>query len=188
MFDIHFKTNKGFTLIEGIMVIVIIAVLAVSGAWVMTYMMQSSVFIPNQMNTEMLGSDALDIMVEGDPGAKGLRFSRQITNVQNTEVTFINQNNQTIRYRLDVPTNRLYRSINAAAETLVPYYIVTGTSLSAPSNILFTYFDANDVVTANPLNVRRIAMTLTGQTGTGAFDEWQGQSQQTTSIAVKKFQ
>ena len=181
-------SDKGFTLIEMIMVIMIITILSVSGAYLMLYLIQNSVFIPNQLNMDMAASDALDIMIEGDQQAKGLRFSRAVTNIQDYQVTFINQNNQSIRYRLDTGINKLYRSVNGGAEAFIPYYVNSGMNITGKGNKLFSYYDANETVTANPANVRWITMTMIARTGAGSYANWEGQSDKTSSVAVKKFQ
>lgn len=183
-----YKPRKGFTLIELIMVILIIAVISVAGSSILVYVIQNAVFIPNQLNMDMIGQEALDIMIEGDGNAKGLRFSRAITAIAVNQVDFVNQDSQAIRYRLDTGTNKLYRSIAGGGEALIPYYVVSGINITGESGALFTYYDASNVVTATPANVRRIAMTLIAKTGSGSFANWQGQSEQSSSIAVSKFQ
>jgi len=179
-------SKKAFTLIELVMVIAIIGILSVTGAWIMTYFVRNSVYIPNQLNTDMAASEALKIMVEGDGSAKGLRFSQAVTAItDNNQFTFTNQDGISIRYRLDTGTNRLYRSISGGLEAQIPYYAAGNVSISGQSGSLFTYYDADEAVTAVPANVRRIAINLIASTGSGSFNDWQGQSTQSASIAVK---
>jgi prepilin-type N-terminal cleavage/methylation domain-containing protein len=182
-----YNKRGGFTLIEAIMTILIIAILSVSGGFLMVYLIQNSVFIPNQLNMEMLAKDALDIMIEGDSLARGLRFSKNITTALNNVVVFINQNNQTINYTLSA--NKLYRSINSSTAVNIPYYSsISGINMTGRNGTLFNYYDANDTVTNNSANVRRVRITLIAKSGSGSFRDWQGQSEQSSSIAVKKFQ
>ena len=184
--------RKAFTFIELIMTIAIVGILALSGAYVLVYVVQNSVFIPNQLNMNMMASDAMDLMIEGDTAVPGLRFSRAITSIPDGyQVTFINQNNQTVRYRFDPVTSRLWRCIGTcppSAETLIPYYVKPGTSLLGKNNKLFEYFDAAEAPTITPANVRWIRMTLIAQTGTGSYSNWEGQSEQMTSVAVNRYQ
>lgn len=177
-------------MIELIMVIVILGVMAASGTHLMFYLVKNSIFVPNKLNMDMLASDAMDIIVDGDRRAKGLRFSRAITAVGNNQVDFANQDGQTVRYRLDTGTSKLYRSVNGGVEEAIPYYAsVPGVSMvSKTAGQLFTYYDANETVTATAASVRWITIGLNAKTGTGSYDNWQGQSQQSTSVAVKKFQ
>jgi len=183
------KQSNAFTLIELIMVIAIIGVLSVSGAWLMVYFVQNSTYIPNQLNTDMLATDALKIMIEGDSRAKGLRFSQLISAIpSNNQITFTNQDSQSIGYRLDTSANILYRSISGGAEAQIPYYATSGVSIAGKDGALFTYYDTNETGTAVAANVRRIAINLIVKTGSGSYNDWQGQSSQGSSIAVKKFQ
>ncbi len=181
--------KKAFTLIEILMVIAIIGILAGSGAWLMANTIKNSVFIPNQLNMDKLAKDALDIMVEGDSQAQGLRFSRAITAIAANRVDFIDGGSKTVYFRLDTTTSKLYRSINGAVEVALPYYSgLAGIAIAGKAGTLFTYYDSNDAVTAVLANVRRIQMILIAKTGSGLYNDWQGSSEQATSIAVNKLQ
>ena len=190
----EYKQKRAITLIELIMTMTIITVLSVSGAYILTYLVQSAVFIPNKLNVDMLASDAIDIMIEGDTQAKGLRFSQSITDIQPYEVTFNNQDGEIIRYWFDAGTDRLCRSIDGVRgfgdgpNGEIPYYVpAAGVSLAGESGQIFTYYDAGEAVTGNPVDVRRIAIAIVAMTGSGAFDDWQGQVTLNSAIAVKRF-
>jgi prepilin-type N-terminal cleavage/methylation domain-containing protein len=184
-----YNKRRGFTFIEAITVIIIITILASAAAVLFFDFIKNSVFLPNKLNIEMLAKDALDIMVEGDSNAKGLRFSKAITNAQSNRVDFVNQDNQTVYYRWDTGTNKLYRSISSGPEQNLPYYSApSGISIAGKSGVMFSYYDINEIATSVPINVRRIKITLVAKTGSGSYSDWQGQSEQSSSVAVKKFQ
>lgn len=181
------RAGAGFTLIELVMTMVIIGIISVVGAWIMFYFIQNAMFAPNQLNMDMAVSDAMKMMVDGDDTAKGLRFNKQITAVTgSSDITFINQDDQTIRYYLS--GGSLYRTINGGAAELFPYYANTGVTMSAKSGTLFTYYDINEAATSTPANIRRVVIGLVGQTGTGNYSDWQGKSDQMTSVKVDKYQ
>ena len=182
--------KRAFTLIELVMIIAIISVLSVIGGIFMARFIQSSMFIPNQLNMNMIASNALDIMIEGDSQARGMRFLRSVTLAGNNQVTFNNQNSHAISYRLDVPTNRLYRSIDAAIERLIPYYVPPGADVvgNGAGGRLFTYYDENDILTAVAADVRRVRIDLIVRTGTGSYADWEGETEQSSSVAVHRFE
>lgn len=185
--EVHIS-RKGFTLIELVMVMLIVAVLSVVGSSLLIYLVQNSIIIPNQLNTNMVASQALDSMIEGDSNARGLRSSRSITAIGDNQLTFNSQDGQSITWRLDTVANKLYRSIDGGAEALIPYYAVTGVNLAGESSKLFTYFDASENTASLPADVRRIRIDLIAMTGSGSFDDWQGRSDVATSIAVHKLE
>ncbi len=183
------RIKRGFTFIELIMAIAIIGVLAGAGAWIMAYTVKNSVFIPNQLGMDKLASDALSIIIEGDNKAKGLRFSRVIAAINANRVDFIDGDGKTVYFRLNTGTGKLYRSINGTAEEVIPAYsAVSGLNISGKNGSLFTFYDASGAVTATANNVRRIRVILIAKSGTGLYNDWQGQSEQASSIAVKKLQ
>lgn len=190
MFCMEYKGRRAFTLTEAVVAVLLVGILSVAGSQMMSYLIQQSVFIPNQLNMDMVASDALEIMIDGDPQAKGLRFSRVISAAQDNQVTFINQDNQTVRFRLETAVDPagLFRSINGGLEVLIPYYLPDGAILSSLNSRMFTYYDANEVVTNNPANVRWITLSLRAQTGDGSFANWSGMSGLFTSVAVRKLQ
>jgi prepilin-type N-terminal cleavage/methylation domain-containing protein len=183
------RFKRGFTLIELIMAIAIIGILAGAGAWIMAYTVKNSVFIPSQLGMDKLATDALNIITEGDNQAKGLRFSRQITAVNAYRVDFIDGDGKTVYFRMDTGTNKLYRSINGTGEQAIPAYSsASGLNLSGKSGTLFTFYDATGAVTAVAANVRRIQIILIAKSGTGLYNDLEGQSEQASSIAVNKLQ
>lgn len=175
---------------EAVMFMLIIAVLAGATAWIMAYTVQNSVFIPNQLNMDKLANDALNIMIEGDDQAKGLRFSRVVSAIAVNQLTFTNQDGVVVVYRWDTAANKLYRKIGALAEAVIPSYFsnTTGVTLSGKSGALFTYYDSAEAVTAAAADVRRIRIILIAKSGTGLYNDWQGQSEQASSVALDRLQ
>lgn len=171
---------------ELVMVIIIIGVLSGTSAWIMFYTVKNSVFIPNQLNIDKLVNDALNIMVEGDSQARGLRFSRVMnTPFSATQVDFVNQDNLRVIFRL--AANKLERSLNGGGSwaNIPGYSPASGLNLSGT---LFTYYNASEGSPLTAQDVRRIKINLIAKTGTGAYNDWEGSSDQSTSIAVERFQ
>ena len=139
-----------------------------------------------QLNMDMLASDIVDIIIEGDSLARGLRFSKSITDAQPYRVEFVNQDDQTIVYELLTAQNRFVRSIDAGAQETFPYYSPSsGVTVAGKDGKVFSYYDQSENVTANPDDVRRISVATVVETGTGLYADWDGSSEQTSAIAVK---
>lgn len=180
--------KRGFTLVEAVMAIAIIAILSVSGAFILVNILQQTIFMPNQLNMNMVDAQALDTMIEGDDSARGLRFAKAITSAGVNQVVFNNQDDQSISYRLDTGTAKLYRSVDGGAEELIPYYAGTGINLSGAGGQLFTYYDSGETLTSTPADVRRIKINLIAMTGSGSYSDLEGKSEQASSVAVHKFE
>lgn len=188
----RYNQKTGFTYIELVVVIVIIAAVSVTGAALMGFFIQNAIFIPRQLNVDMLTSEAMDIMIEGDQQAKGLRFSKRITAMADNQITFRNQDdNVDIIYQLDTLTSKLYRKIGPNPLELIPYYLPPGVTITGNGNVTFSYYDGNDAwinpSLGDPANVRRVGISIIAKTGTGSFNELEGQTELSSSIAVKRY-
>ncbi len=182
------KNKSGYTLIELVMVILIVGVIAAVGASLLVFTIQHAMYTPNRMNVTMIAEDAINEIIDGDNLAKGLRFSREITAVSPTSITFVDQDGKIVIFALS--SNKIIRSINAAADTTFLYYAASSSIIMAAgsSGALFSYYDSAGNVTATAANVRRVEINLKVYTGSGSFAQWQAQAERTSSIRVPKFQ
>jgi len=182
------KKKRAFSLIELVMVILIVGVIAAVGSYLLIFVIQHAMYTPNKMNTGMIAEDAINKIIDGDSLAKGLRFSRQISAVSPTSITFMDQDGKTVIFTLS--SNKITRTINAVADNAFLYYAASPSIIIAvgSSGALFSYYDSAGNVTATAANVRRVDINLAVRTGTGSFGQWQGQTERTSSIRVPKFQ
>jgi prepilin-type N-terminal cleavage/methylation domain-containing protein len=178
---------RGFTLIETIMVIMITAILSIAGIHIMKFVLGNSFYLPNQVQADLVAAEAIEIMVEGDAAAKGIRFCKNVTTAAANQVIVTNQDDEVISYRLDTGTGKLYRKIATEAEVMIPYYMASDMTLSGVGGTLFSYYDSADAVTATVADIRRINIDLIAKQGAGSSDNYQGLSQQSTSIKVNKY-
>ena len=99
-----------------------------------------------------------------------------------------NQDNQVIQYSLNVLDNKLYRSIDGGPGVIFPTYSnLPGITIIGKGAVLFRYYDSNDTITAVAADIRRVAVDIIARTGSGAFNEWQGQSDLGSSVTVYPF-
>ncbi|HOW59548.1 MAG TPA: prepilin-type N-terminal cleavage/methylation domain-containing protein [Candidatus Omnitrophota bacterium] len=181
------KHAKGFTILEVVMTILIIALLTVGSLHISKFVINNTFYLPSQVNADLTAASAMETMIEGDVLAKGLRFSKAVTTASPNQIIVTNQDDHTISYRLDVGLGKLYRKIDTGAEALVPDGAASDMVLAGVSGALFTYYDANEAVTNTAADVRRIAINLIAQNGTGSSDNLEGMSQQSSSVQVNKY-
>jgi hypothetical protein len=154
----------------------------------MLFLLQDAAFIPQKLNIDMMLQDAMDNILEGDSQARGLRFCKYVITAEPNQLTFVNQDNQRIRYRLSTLTLKLYRSIDGSADALIPYYSKAGMDINGLQDAAFRYYDANESAATNPLDVRRIVVGLETRSKAGAYAGWQCDAAASTSVALKRFQ
>jgi len=182
------KNTKGFTLIELVMVIILAATLGIAGYHSMQFVIQHTFFLPNQVQADLVAAEALEIIVEGDSQAQGLRFCKAVTTAGANQVVVTNQNDQTITY--DLSGGILYRTIAPGGAAMIPYFMDTNKITIAGSGTggaLFTYFNSTEGAPATPADVRRIRIDLIAQQGSGSVDKFEGLSKQSTSVKVNNF-
>jgi len=183
------QNDKGFTFIELIMTILIVGILSTAGVFLLTYLAQNSAKVPSQLNMDMVAVELLDTMIEGDVQAKGIRFAQSITAIAQTQLNFVNQDGQAIQYRLS--GDKIYRKIDSQPEGVIPYYASSGVFVYGDSGRVFRFYDANGVeinpVSGDPQDVRRVGVTVIAQTTSGVVGDWDGRSQQSSSVTIYSF-
>jgi hypothetical protein len=170
---------------ELVMIILITSLLAVAGLHIMQFTVRNTFYLPNQVQADLVAAEALEILVEGDSTAKGLRFCKAVTTASANQVVVTNQDDETITYNLS--GGSLYRTVDPGAPVMVPYFKAGDMTLAGVGGSLFTYYDSAEAVTAVPANVRRIIINLIAQNGAGSSDKYEGYSQQSTSVKVNKY-
>ncbi len=183
--------NSAFTLIELITVIVIITIIAGVTSAIVLFFMKNTIFLPSQMNVQQAADVAMDIIIEGDDKAKGLRFASETTSAKADFIRFTNFDDQDIRYR--IRKDRLQRRIGNKPWEIIPYYAADNLRVTRQGNRLFDYFiidkkgNEKKVGSPNPDDVRRIKINLRALSGTGDFDKWEGEIKLASSVKLYKF-
>lgn len=198
--------KRGATLIESVMLIVILAIIGVTVAGVVIFFTQLFMYSPRQLDTQKIGQELTDIMIEGNQDARGIRFTRSIIDASSQQLSYIYgyptaQDGRAVRFRWNAADSHIYRSTSTdsgatwSAEAVVPYYLLNNTATiidgKDTSGLIFTYKKAGDaawVSGVDALNtIRRVIIGVKVQTGSGNFSSFQGSSSNTSSVEIKGF-
>jgi len=185
-----FRTKTGWTLIEMTIVFVVIAILSVVGVQLVSDFLRHSIYTTRRLAADTAAAEAMEIIVDGDARAKGLRFCKEIRQMIHNGtydgVEFINQDGVRVMYVIfeDYLTRMIDEGGGWSEAEFIPYYQYPQINISGQDGQLLTYYDSNENVTAVSEDVRRIDIKLEAWTGSGDFDRWEAQCRLDSSVAV----
>ena len=180
--------RKSFTLYELILTFILLAILAASSIAGAYYFLQTGLFAPNQLDVYLVADDIMDIIVEGDPAATGLRFAKRITAADNTSITFNDSDDNPVNFAWSSVDDHIRRD-----GVEIPYYIRNDMEVLAVGGVIFTYYDSDENVITTPVaaenlhDIKRIRVSFTVNTGTGSFERWEGSCTLETSVYTKYY-
>lgn len=187
------KNKKAATLIEVTIVILIVGIIGSMTVAFFIPMTQLIFYLPSQLMAEQTAEELLYILIEGDSNAKGLRYVKLITSADQGDITFVNWDDDTIRYRWDATEERIYRNINSTGENPIPYsyhktMIVKGASSDSE---IFQFYNSSAVKLSVPVgtvtSIEAVRMDLIVQDGTGNIKVNEGRINVKTGIDIKTY-
>ncbi len=187
------RTPKGFTLIELVMVIVLMAILASVAASFFGPMVNLFFFTPKETMVTDVGNRLTDTIIEGDSSALGLRYISSLTAATTTQISYTDADDNTIVFRWDSGDKRIYRNLNGAGEVVMPPKAgaISVDIDGAATGVIFKYYDENEVLlgspVATPSQVKRIQMDWVMSTGSGQVKEYQGSITLSSGVYIKQF-
>jgi len=189
------KRIKAFSLIELIITILVLIVIGSASVAFFVPMMNIFFYSPSQLMVDQTAQELLNVIVEGDNRAKGLRYSKHISAADEDTITFVNSDDDTIIYRWDATDEIVYRNINGAGDEAIPakyFGTITVRGRTSDSQI-FLYYDSSastinvPVASPNLDSIEAIRMDLTIEAGTGNVKANQGRIDVRTGIDIKQY-
>lgn len=204
--------KKGFTVIELIITIVLIAIIAGVTSGIVINLMQLLIYLPREMKARSIAHEVMDIMDGGETQRRGLRYAVEVKDASPTQFTYTfgypgNTDKRNMRFRWDGNSKKIYRSYTAfgsnlttlpqppySAEELIPYYASNEISINGrptSPNTIFSYFKADGSPwlggTEPYYTIRRVEINIRVTTGTGLFSNWDSSFETTSSIEIKQY-
>lgn len=156
--------KKSFTLVELIIVIVITGILAGSGLGAIIRF-SSEIFLIPQDNLDLILHQISQTIIEGSlPESRlGLRYGKELSIMEQDRVSFRNQSGQSIEFKIE--EGKLKKSVAGGDFEKVPRYLGEEVVISGVDGIVFQYWDKKGEITDNPVEVRRIDISLEAKKG-----------------------
>lgn len=215
--DIYRDNNvekKGFTIVEVIITMALIGIIAGVTSGILLNLMQLFVYLPREMKARTIAHDVMELMIEGEPQRRGMRYAVEVQDASSTQFTYTfgypgNTDKRIMRFRWDSAAKKLYRSYTAFGSGLatppelpnissgeqIPYYASGEISINGPAaspNIIFRYFkeDGTELTPPAPAllhEIRRVEISIVVKTGTGLFRYWDSSFQTTSSAEIRQY-
>ena len=209
---VEMKLQRGVTIMEVVIVITVTAILASAFSSVMVPMMNLYFYFPESSRVNNAAVDLLDILIEGDKNARGLRFAGQpcaipiggsstITTATASTLTYyysLSENCGTDGFSFnsvdlvyDSDAHIVTRSINGGPAEAIPYYATSdsGIHFDPPdSTDFFRYYDAAGTeLLANQTDAERVDITVTATSGSGRVEHDAGQISLKSGVEIKRY-
>jgi type II secretory pathway pseudopilin PulG len=202
------KDKNGATFIELMMTILVLAIIGATVIGVIVFFVQLFMYSPQQLDTQKLGVELENIMLEGNQNIRGIRYTRNVKGGSGNDPSAIQfcytygyptaADQLTVRFRWNAADKHIYRTTSTdngqtwSAE-VIPYYITSGITIDGKStpSVIFTYkkaADADWVAGTDPISaIRRVIISISIKSGTGSFAAFAGSSDITASAEIKSF-
>lgn len=151
----HLRTC-GVTLIELVMVMILIGILAGAGSYLLVAFVDQAVYLPVSLEMAQVRDRALDLILEGDDQAGGLRYARSIRRARTQFLRYSDQDGRDVQLRFRRGRGYFQRSINGGAWIDFPQISDPNLKIapSAGTTRVFRYYDQNFNVTNRANRVR----------------------------------
>lgn len=198
------KDQKGATLVELVMTMLVLSIIGAALFGVIIFFVQLFMFSPRQLDTQKIGQELENMMIEGNQDVRGLRWTGAILDASAAQYSYIYgyptlSDGAAVRFRWNAADKKIYRSTSSdgggswSAEAIIPVYLLNNSSISIDgkdtAGVIFTYKKAGDIAwvsgTDALTDIRAVVISINVKTGAGSFANFQGSSNITASAEIK---
>ena len=144
------------TLIELIMTMIIVGILAGTSSYLLVAFADQSVYLPLSFEMAQAADEAMDLILEGDATAGGLRYARSIKSTRAQFLRYTDQDGRDVRIRFRKKKGYFQRSVDGAAWQNFPSFYNPDLRLVpiVGTTRVFWYYNQNFKKTKRPNRVR----------------------------------
>ncbi len=200
----YLKNKKGATVIEAVVIMLILAIIGATVVGIIAFFAQLFMYSPRQLDTQKIGQELTNIMIEGNQDIRGIRYARNIIDASAAQFSYtygypMPTDQLSVRFRWDPLDKHIYRSTSSdggsswSPETVISYYTPSAVTIDGKdtAGVIFQYkkaADANWIYGTDSLvSIRRLIISVNIRTGSGSFTGMQGTSNLTASIEIKGY-
>ena len=196
------KLDRGFTIIELVTVIVIASILGSAFVSLLIPQVNLFFFLPQRIRVQAAASDLLNIVIEGDNQARGLRYAAPTTT--SSAITAANANSLTYTYRgadlanhtavltYNSANHKVTRTVDSGLAKNIPYYATSNSDIlidPAEANF-FRYYNFSGVELTGSFPVQNIYRTdipVKVSSGSGKVRESEGNIIMKAGVEIKHY-
>lgn len=198
------RDKKGATLVELMIVILLVAIIGATIGGTVIFFVQMFMFSPRQLNTQNIARELTNIIIEGNQDVRGIRYTTEVLDASAAQFSYTygyptEDDQLSVRFRYDVADDYIYRSTSTdggsswSSEEVIPYYIQSTVDVDGKDtpSVVFTYKKTSAAAWVSGVDalsdIRRVIVSLNVKTQTGAFQDFQGSNDITSSVEIKDF-
>ena len=186
------RQDRGFTLVELIVVLLVASIAASAFVGLMIPQVNLFFFLPQRIRIQSTAADLLDIVLDGDNSAKGLRYAGPTTSTNNaitaastSSLTYTYLGNGAVNLTTVVLTynpgnHTVTRQIDGGSTLTIPYYATAASDIliDPAETIFFRYYNASGTefspIVATLPNIYRVDVPVKVNSGSGKVKESEG--------------
>ena len=183
---------KGFTLIELVITIVLLGIIAATGANFIYPILNTFFAVPVQVRGQQIGDFMADDCIEGSPSSEGFRIMKNIVSASDASINYLLANSTSITLTWSSTTKKLTKTDLSGSYVLPKEFSNNDMSLDGQTaGVIFKYYDSSGNIisspVATPANIKRIEMDWIIYTGSANIRKMEAKYLLNTGVQIKQF-